>query len=49
MAFYNAERNHQGIGNVLIAPTSTLRGKKGRLVRTERLGGMLNYYSRRAA
>jgi hypothetical protein len=25
------------------------RGKKGRLVRTEPLGGMLNHYSRRAA
>ncbi len=47
-AHYNAERPHQGIGNELIAP-STPSSANGRIERRERLGGLLNFYVRRAA
>jgi transposase InsO family protein len=47
-AHYNAERPHQGIGNELIAP-STPSSANGRIERRERLGGILNFYVRRAA
>ncbi len=43
---YNRERNHQGLGNRLLA--STVRGS-GAVARRERLGGLLNFYYRRAA
>ena len=44
---YNAERNHQGIQNQLLAPAPT--ASRGRVLRRSRLGGLLNYYHRRAA
>ncbi|MEE9392314.1 MAG: integrase core domain-containing protein [Planctomycetota bacterium] len=43
---YNAERNHQGIGNELIDP-STMH-VDGDVVRDERLGGLLSFYRRAA-
>jgi hypothetical protein len=46
---YNAERNHQGIGNELIAPRHPVGSPVGRLCRRQRLGGMFNYYFRLAA
>jgi len=49
VAHYNAERNHQGIDNQLIAPRHPVGSPAGRIVRRERLGGMLSYYFRRAA
>ena len=46
---FNSERNHQGIGNALIAPECKVGTLDGRLARRERLGGLLNFYYRRAA
>ena len=43
---YHGERNHQGLENALIAGTPT--DTAGRLRRHQRLGGLLNYYSRAA-
>jgi transposase InsO family protein len=45
----NAERNHQGIENVIIAPTDPIGQPQGTVVRRERLGGILSFYHRRAA
>ena len=43
VAHYHGERNHQGLGNELIAPRGDHRG--GTHVRCrERLGGLLRYY-----
>jgi putative transposase len=46
VAHYHLERNHQGLGNTLIAgaPTRT----PGSIRRRPRLGGLLNYYERAA-
>ena len=44
---YHHERNHQGLGNALIA-ASPATGASGRVHRQQRLGGLLNYYSRAA-
>jgi hypothetical protein len=48
VAHYHAERNHQGLENRLIEaalPANT----NGRVLRRERLGGLLNFYRRAAA
>ena len=47
VAHYHGERNHQGLGNVLLngAPAN----ENGRVQRRERIGGLLNYYHRVAA
>jgi transposase InsO family protein len=47
VAHYHVERNHQGLGNVLIAgrPTTNTHGL---IRRRPRLGGLLNYYERAA-
>jgi transposase InsO family protein len=44
---YHLERNHQGLGNELIERASV--HDRGRIVRRERLGGLLSYYHRKAA
>jgi len=44
---YDAERNHQGIGNQLIQPLDRAIGP-GPVRRRQRVGGMLNYYYRAA-
>jgi putative transposase len=46
---HNAERNHQGLDNELIAPEHPVGKLDGRLESRERLGGMPSYYHRRAA
>ena len=46
---YHGERNHQGLGNELIEPVDDADTEAGRIERRERLGGMLQYYHRRAA
>ncbi len=46
---YHTERNHQGLDNVLIAPGLEVGELSGPVLRRERLGGMLNYYHRKAA
>jgi hypothetical protein len=46
---HHRERNHQGLDNKLICPDPQLARKGGEVRRRERLGGLLNYYYRRAA
>jgi putative transposase len=48
VAHYHCERNHQGIGNVLIMPDPGIANRGGPVRRQSRLGGMLNYYDRAA-
>jgi hypothetical protein len=45
---YHEERPHQGLGNALIAPKTTVIGT-GQVKRRERLGGLLKFYYRQAA
>ncbi|MCZ6836069.1 MAG: integrase core domain-containing protein [Planctomycetota bacterium] len=49
MEHYHLERNHQGLKNRLVAPAHVAGQLSGTVDRRERLGGMLNYYYRRAA
>jgi putative transposase len=49
LAHYHAERNHQGLGNHIIAPEGEKGCQTGQVVRRERLGGLLSYYHREAA
>jgi putative transposase len=42
LAHYHAERNHQGLGNQLIAPEAALSRQGGTVVRRDRLGGLLS-------
>lgn len=47
---YHLERHHQGLDNQLITPLATMPANKSSPVaRRERLGGLLNFYDRRAA
>lgn len=48
VAHYNLERNHQGLGNRLLAPQQD-NHVVGPIRRRERLGGLLNFYHRDAA
>ena len=45
---YHYERNHQGLGNRLIVPIAAM-DTTGTIERRQRLGGLLNYYFRKAA
>ena len=47
-AHYNGERNHQGIGNELIAPRPLDLAGRGAVERRARLGGLLNFHRRKA-
>jgi transposase InsO family protein len=50
VAHYHGERNHQGLGNILIDPAAREPANgNGGVRRHERLGGLLNFYTRRAA
>ena len=46
---YHHERNHQGLGNALIAGNLQVAAGVGAVARRERLGGLLNSYHRDAA
>jgi transposase InsO family protein len=46
---YHTERNHQGLDNKIILPTPEVGRTDGEIECRERLGGLLNYYHRRAA
>jgi hypothetical protein len=46
---YHHERNHQGLGNVLLFPHRAQTRNDKRVVCRERLGGLLKYYHRPAA
>lgn len=48
LAYYN-ERFHQGLGNRLLTETEASQNYADPIKCRERLGGMLNYYSRPAA
>jgi hypothetical protein len=48
MRHYHAERNHQGIGNQLIDGAPRPANTNGAISRRERLGGLLNFYTRAA-
>ena len=47
---YHAERNYQGIGNVIPTPRAAdgVGRKEGRIVRRRSLGGLFSFYVRRA-
>src|SRR5260370_42574337 len=45
---YHRERNHQGLGNRLIEPGFEVGTASGEVECRERLGGLLNYYYRKA-
>jgi transposase InsO family protein len=47
LTHYDGERNHQGLGNKLLSVTPT--NCTGEVERRQRLGGLLNYYYRKAA
>ncbi len=49
MRHYHIERNHQGLGNVLIDGGPSPANMNDRVERRERLGGLLNFYTRAAA
>jgi hypothetical protein len=52
LAHYHAERNHQGtgIGNALLFPDERFSPESdGDVVKSSRLGGMLNFYHREDA
>ena len=49
LAYYHRERNHQGLDNQLIFPSPADADLAAPIERRQRLGGMLNYYYRRAA
>jgi transposase InsO family protein len=49
VAHYHLERNHQGLDNRLISPEALDPVQTSEIERRERLGGLLNYYHRRAA
>jgi putative transposase len=46
---YHGERNHQGLGNKIIAPGAEIGQREGEIKCRERLGGLLRYYYRDAA
>ena len=45
---YHLERNHQGLGNALIAPTTRPANENDPIRRSERLGGLLKHNYRAA-
>jgi hypothetical protein len=45
---YRFERNHQGLGNVVIEGAQAPANTNARVERRERLGGLLNFYRRAA-
>lgn len=53
MEHYHRERNHQGVGNRLLTtpgePAVRPANENVPVERRERLGGLLNFYYRRAA
>jgi hypothetical protein len=49
IAHYHRERNHQGLENKLIQAEAGHLGATGEIEQRQRLGGLLNYYYRKAA
>ncbi|NRA37597.1 MAG: transposase [Planctomycetes bacterium] len=49
VAYYNHERNHQGLdGNIIPFPNKELQNNTGEIIRKSSLAGRLNYYYRKA-
>ena len=46
---FEHERNHQGIQNLIPFPDERLDSTEGQIIRSERLGGLLNFYHRQKA
>jgi putative transposase len=46
---FHAERNHQGLANLIPFPETTPANDGGRIEPRERLGGLLSYYHRKVA
>lgn len=46
---FHSERNHQGIANVIPFPDARIGPTTGKVIKSERLGGLLNFYHRKAA
>jgi putative transposase len=49
LAHHQRERNHQGLDNVIPFPDERLKSKAGPIVKSERLGGLLQFYYRETA
>ena len=49
IAHYHAERNHQGIGNVIPFPDERLSSTGQEIKKSERIGDLLSFYHREAA
>jgi hypothetical protein len=49
LAHYQTERNHQGLEKALLCPDPGHAIIEGKVQRREHLGGLLNYYYRKAA
>jgi transposase InsO family protein len=49
VAHYYFERNHQGLGNLLVIPGEPNSAKTGSIQTRRRLGGTLSYYYRETA
>jgi hypothetical protein len=49
LAHHQQERNHQGLDNVIPFPDERLRSETGPITKSERLGGLLQFYYRKAA
>ena len=49
VAHFQQERNHQGLENLIPFPNEQLRNNTGPITKSERLGGLLQYYYRQAA
>ena len=49
LAHYHHQRNHQGLENVIPFPDKRLCCNHGEITKSERLGGLLNFYYREAA
>jgi transposase InsO family protein len=49
LAHHQRERNHQGLDNVIPFPDERLKRKTGPITKSDRLGGLLQFYYREAA
>ena len=49
LTHHQHERNHQGLANVIPFPEKEARCRDGSIRKSERLGGLLNFYHRAAA
>jgi hypothetical protein len=49
VAHYHVERPHQSLGNEPVVASAVMHGQAGKVIRRQRLGGMLNHYECSAA